>query len=564
MASRRDTVEFTFGDIVLIKGLKSEKGKQLNGKKGTILPSDEVQENKYYYYADTANDPCVALKKNGRFIVRIEVDQAGVKEKMGQLRHSVVTNKDMFNIKRENLELLEGSLQSTLSASQMRELGILTIDELEASDPGMKDIFSVIEKGDHVRLREIMEHIERTYNVKNAADDRLDGAGNGPLIGAVELGHLQCVEVLLEYGADVNKPLFPLHPSMSKWNLSMLHVAISSLVWKQSAMKKTDVQESFGDKERIIELIIKAGADVNHCCPNNQGTPITSLIFASDHSRYHDSRLRVLKILLDHNADPNILYPTEGDNEALPIVDIICIHKFGPLEYRIEIAKLLLEYAADPGKFCKRPGDQVPGDQVNGIFMAIGHRIPRLLELFLQSDKGSKSVNVKNMIDNSCYEGENALLHAFTDTAFGKENGAASRERVILLLQYGGDIYQRREDGLSPFDWIIQKDSSKKHIELRNLLLNAPKFTDLQGTMNYWNPEKNVQVKEFIGSKTGRQCPVCMSWSDDARGFIHQKTGLSTSRFQRCAGCQKQWYCSKECQKLHWPFHKQTCKKGSK
>ena len=111
MASRADTEEFTFGDIVLIKGLTSEKGKKLNGKKGTILPSDEVQKNKYYYYADTADDPCVALKKNGRYIVRIEIDQACVKEEMEQLHHSFVTYKNMFEIKKENLELLEGSLK---------------------------------------------------------------------------------------------------------------------------------------------------------------------------------------------------------------------------------------------------------------------------------------------------------------------------------------------------------------------------------------------------------------------------------------------------------------------
>eukprot|EP00122_Pirum_gemmata_P007709 Pgem_evm1s7086 len=37
-------------------------------------------------------------------------------------------------------------------------------------------------------------------------------------------------------------------------------------------------------------------------------------------------------------------------------------------------------------------------------------------------------------------------------------------------------------------------------------------------------------------------------------------TNLVTA-FSSCSGCQTVHYCSKKCQKDHWPFHKKVCKK---
>ncbi|KAJ7232184.1 hypothetical protein B0H12DRAFT_203108 [Mycena haematopus] len=35
-------------------------------------------------------------------------------------------------------------------------------------------------------------------------------------------------------------------------------------------------------------------------------------------------------------------------------------------------------------------------------------------------------------------------------------------------------------------------------------------------------------------------------------------------QWQKCAGCKQEWYCSRNCQKAHWPDHKESCKKAQR
>lgn len=553
VANRKEAGELFYGDIVHIKGLSSEKGKQLNGKKGSILPSDEAERREKE--GSTGKDTRVALNKNGRYNVRVDMSKENELKELGPSRYYAKTRTETFQLKRENLELIEGTIHSTLSESEMRALGMYKTAEIEASDPGLKGIFPAIANGDHVRLREIMEHIENKYGVNDSADHFLDGDGNTALLGAVQYGHLECVEILLEFKADPNINTFPMNPELQLLDASILFFAIFNLIMEQDGSKKKDAGKSYEDQERIIELLLKYGADPNKCS-KTKGTPMQILFQSEKHSKFHDSRLRVLKLLLDHGADPNILSTIGTEMELLLIVDIIGKSNFGPIEYRIEIAKLLLEHGADPGKLCSRPGEQV-----NAIQMATNHRMPYLLELFLQSEKGSKSVNVKHITNDPC-DGENALQLALSDDVFEKEKASAARECIIILLKSGADMYQKRHNGVTAFDWI--KGSAKKHIELRMLLKKAPKRTDKKASMDYWDPKKNVKVKEFIGSGSGRQCPMCMVWSDHVREFNSRTSGDSSSGFQQCGRCKKQWYCSRECQKLHWTFHKRSCKEPSK
>lgn len=37
--------------------------------------------------------------------------------------------------------------------------------------------------------------------------------------------------------------------------------------------------------------------------------------------------------------------------------------------------------------------------------------------------------------------------------------------------------------------------------------------------------------------------------------------GLKVKKLRMCSGCEKVWYCDRECQRQHWPAHKAACAK---
>jgi tetrahydromethanopterin S-methyltransferase subunit H len=57
---------------------------------------------------------------------------------------------------------------------------------------------------------------------------------------------------------------------------------------------------------------------------------------------------------------------------------------------------------------------------------------------------------------------------ALSDDSFEKEKASAVRECIIILLKYGADMYAKRHDGVTAYDWI--RDTATKHVELRVLL----------------------------------------------------------------------------------------------
>ncbi len=336
LASRKDKGELSSGDIVIIKGLASEKGKQLNGKEGVICTSDEVERQ--FKEGNFDVDPGLALNKNGRYNVQVEMTERNETKETRPNCYNLNIDRKMFQLKRENLELIKGSIQSTLSSSEMRSCGMRTCAEIEEIDPGLKGLFPAVGNGDHVRLREIMEHIQKKYNMRDAANFKAlrDKDGNGPLIGAIQGGHLKCVEILLEFGADTNTPTYQLNPALSLQlnDVSLLHMAIIHLLRSQCQSKEKNSGKLFKDQERIVELLLEHGADPNKNS-KIQGTPINGFFHIEKHSKFHDSRLKVLKMLLDHGADPNILSPLGEQMEMLPIVDVVGMRDVG--SFRINV-----------------------------------------------------------------------------------------------------------------------------------------------------------------------------------------------------------------------------------
>ncbi|KAK3275306.1 hypothetical protein CYMTET_16554 [Cymbomonas tetramitiformis] len=69
-------------------------------------------------------------------------------------------------------------------------------------------------------------------------------------------------------------------------------------------------------------------------------------------------------------------------------------------------------------------------------------------------------------------------------------------------------------------------------------------------------------LKEALGSSPPSDRP------GKARGPACAKCGSRKStintKMMQCGRCQKQYYCTKECQRAHWKVHKKECKQGSK
>jgi hypothetical protein len=81
-----------------------------------------------------------------------------------------VSKTETVKLKRENLELIDASPQTAWSTSELRQVGMTTTAEIEAMDPDTAGLFPAIGHGDHVRVKQIVEHIKKTRQTDNAAD----------------------------------------------------------------------------------------------------------------------------------------------------------------------------------------------------------------------------------------------------------------------------------------------------------------------------------------------------------------------------------------------------------
>merc|ERR1712098_742403 len=53
-------------------------------------------------------------------------------------------------------------------------------------------------------------------------------------------------------------------------------------------------------------------------------------------------------------------------------------------------------------------------------------------------------------------------------------------------------------------------------------------------------------------------------WIESVRALLRcancEKLEKSLKEFKKCLGCNSVYYCSKDCQRAHWPSHKNICK----
>ena len=135
--------------------------------------------------------------------------------------------------------------------------------------------------------------------------DGKDNEGNTALVFAIEYGHDKNVELLLDYGANINikpknKSLFLLACRMG--SLEVMKVLV------EKGITITDIDENGRNgvmkaiyhirNLKFVEYLIKLGIDIN-VKDNNGDTPLLSVCKGPNPNDY-------IKLLLRYGADPNI------------------------------------------------------------------------------------------------------------------------------------------------------------------------------------------------------------------------------------------------------------------
>ena len=300
-------------------------------------------------------------------------------------------------------------------------------------------------------------------------------------------------------------------------------------------------------RQDIVIKLIEAGADVN--CLSIKGTPLMLALNGNCVPREDWEFLKELAdLLLDRGADPNLM-GQEPTNCSHPLNGACFLAYFGTEELRLEIVEKMLDHGADPGMYAPGGGGQV----TTPLHNAVTRRQWEVVQLLLSFHQGQVAVN-NTLIDVTPENGCTALFLSLNDPKIeGRHNQV--RRVVILLLQYGADIHIPNADGIPSYQGLEVMKTPKMQ-GLKELVDAAPKPTgdNLEEVHEYWT--ENEAVDEWIGDVDDYrdvQCPVCLAWRDDKQ---QEKEGAD---FSLCSRCGEQCYCSRECQKLHWPIHKTVC-----
>lgn len=260
-----------------------------------------------------------------------------------------------------------------------------------------------------------------------------------PLIEAIRRNHVEIVEILIKAGADVNFSDFdsPLKNALD-YDYGRAHEQLPLEKYQDECIKNlitSFINKTHGDRDKIIEMIIEAKADVN-----SKEVPIIEAVYTK--------RCKLVEMLIKANADVN----RKKDTTAL-IAAVNC--------EKIDILEILLKAKADVNirdQFGVTPLMRASVDKEYEMFDLLlksdssnlnnpegdGHTLLTYASRANRIEIVEMLIKANADVNATCKYGDNPLIHA----------SEKNNSKVIeILLKENADVNMQNEEGKTCIDF---------------------------------------------------------------------------------------------------------------